>query len=363
MAAFTELDLTTACYPKSISPWLNIVPGLRTSTAFFTFLRANLVLAPSVYCQAPPTKSLPPPSYINTTLKDARTHAHRRRRSRNSNPPSSSNIPRMNTMSDTTTPPPPPLTVEVLTEKADKAAALRLIADSVSQQRAAASLHLVFHPACLAVLFAALAAAYYHASRYDNGMLLSLLGGVVMCYLTLIRFATADYLTWAESLGWNWLRRTPGGEDDTVIATRYGGNVIGALVLRVEPGSPNASGNTPLTASQKRRARKDSSGSNSGAEAPKFKGGKGVIRAWTTQMRYRGNGVGKQLLQEAVRLTRERCGKDAEVGFALEHVHSKKVLPEFFMKPVRGVERKAARALEGIVGEKKVVGKKMRKEG
>ncbi|KLU81464.1 acetyltransferase [Magnaporthiopsis poae ATCC 64411] len=53
----------------------------------------------------------------------------------------------------------------------------------------------------------------------------------------------------------------------------------------------------------------------------------------------------------AVRVTRERCGRDAEVGFAKEHANSVMVLPEMFNGPFRKGERKAAMALEAILVE------------
>ena len=61
------------------------------------------------------------------------------------------------------------------------------------------------------------------------------------------------------------------------------------------------------------------------------------------------------MLAEAVRITREKCGKDAEVGFAREHANSGMVLWEFFNGVFRKGERRTARALERIAGE--VVGK------
>lgn len=68
-------------------------------------------------------------------------------------------------------------------------------------------------------------------------------------------------------------------------------------------------------------------------------------------MRYRGKGVGADMLHEAVRITRERCGRDAAVGFAAEHANSGEVLPEMFNRPFRQAERRAAGALEKVLGE------------
>lgn len=53
----------------------------------------------------------------------------------------------------------------------------------------------------------------------------------------------------------------------------------------------------------------------------------------------------------AVRLTRERCGREAEVGFAAEHANSKMFLPEPFNTPFRRSERKAAKSLEKVLAD------------
>lgn len=57
------------------------------------------------------------------------------------------------------------------------------------------------------------------------------------------------------------------------------------------------------------------------------------------------------MLHEAVRITREKCGRDAEVGFAAEHANSSMVLPEMFNRTFRQDERKAAGALEKVLSE------------
>lgn len=164
---------------------------------------------------------------------------------------------------------------------------------------------------------------------------MTLTAGVVMAYLLAIRYATAGYLQLAEDLKWDWLSSSDAPDtEDVVIGTRFGGELIGALVLRLEP---NRTAGLSPTGSRRR---------NKG-----LRGGKGVIRAWTTKLRYRGKGVGADMLYEAVRITREKCGRDAEVGFAAEHANSQMVLPEIFNRPFRLGERKAAGALEKVIGE------------
>lgn len=257
----------------------------------------------------------------------------------------------------------PPLSLEVLTKREDKVAALKLVADSIAQQRQVASLHLVFHPLLFGVLALALGITYRYTwagprQRHDLGLTLSLMSGVTMAYLAAIRMWTSGYLNVAEGMSWDFLLKdvasenpdatnaANGNNEDIVLGARFGTEVIGALVLRLEP-SPSANGSG--------RGRKN--GHHRGNSL--YKGGKGVIRAWTTRLRYRGKGVGGDLLHEAVRITREKCGKDAAVGFAKEHANSTMVLPEWFNRPFRKQEVRAAKALEGVLGEWEV-GKRKR---
>lgn len=230
----------------------------------------------------------------------------------------------------------PPLSLEILDQPGDKIESMRLVADSVAQMRQRASLNLIFHPICLAGLSAALTAVYHlgGVSRLDVGLGMTVSCGVVMSYLMGIRYLAGGYISLAERLRWGWLR-TEDGDEDTLVAARYQDDIIGTLVLRLEPTSASAS-----VAAAKRRYRSDS-----------LRGGKGVIRAWTTSMRYRGKGVGKDLLHEAVRVTRERCGKDAEISFAQQHANSAMLLPSIFNAPFRRDEARATRVLDGVLAE------------
>lgn len=333
MATYTqlhhfELDLSAACYPNSISGRLNdVVPVLKTSTAFFTFLRANLALQPSAMSNV--STPLLEPVGVNQGLTTQTSPSPLSKHVTHASEDSSSR-PQAN-LDDI-----PPLSLDVLTTRNDKVEALKLVADSIAQQRQRASLGLVFHPLLLSGLVASLALTYQVAwarkpqPQRDLGVALALFSGVVMAYLLAIRYATTGYIQIAESLGWDWLVSPDTADEDVVIGTRFGSELIGALFLRLEPSSGHR-------------------GKRRGTQT--MRGGKGVIRAWTTKLRYRGKGVGADMLQEAVRVTRERCGRDAEVGFAAEHANSQMVLPEMFNKPFRNGERKAAGALEKAVAE------------
>lgn len=210
--------------------------------------------------------------------------------------------------------------------------ALNLVTDSIAQQRQSTSYHLVFHPYLLPMLIGALGVAFQYSWRVkrDPGMALMLHSGVVMTYLLAIRYVTGRYIAVAESMRWDWLQ-SEDGEEDTVIGVRFGKEIIGALTLRLEPSS-NPTG--------KKRTR-----------ASALRGGKGVIRAWTVKLRFRGKGVGTDMLQEAVKVTKEKCGRDAAVGFAKEHANSAVVLPEALNGQMRKGEQRAAKALEKAVYE------------
>ena len=148
-----------------------------------------------------------------------------------------------------------------------------------------------------------------------------------MTCLIAVRGLVSGYLTLAEDFKWAWIQNED-GEEDTIIGSRYGKELIGALVLRLERNG-NGSG--------KKKAKSGKTG------------GKGVVRAWTVRIRYRGGGVGTELLEEAVKITREKLGNSAEIGFAAEHANSKMILPEVFNGVFRKRETKAAKALEAVV--------------
>ena len=169
--------------------------------------------------------------------------------------------------------------------------ALRLVADSVAQQRQFAARALIGHPAHIAV-FVAICAGMVQLitlrfGRAETGVLFTTFAGVVMAALVAVRGAVGPYLVQAEKVNWDWV-----GEDALVV-TRFGDEVIGALVLGWDGAGEKGRG--------KRR-----------------KGGVGLVRAWTVKLRYRGRGEGRALLEEAVKVVKERGGDG--VGFAENHV-------------------------------------------
>jgi hypothetical protein len=168
---------------------------------------------------------------------------------------------------------------------------------------------------------------FIYKTRSDAGILVTTLAGVTMACLIAIRGLTGGYLSLAEEVKWAFIQNED-GEEDVMIGSRYGEELIGACVLRLE--------------------RNGNGGGKKKAKSGKM-GGRGVVRAWTVRIRYRGGGVGTEMLEEAVKVTREKLGKDSEIGFAAEHANSRMILPGIFNGGFRKIERKAAKALEAVV--------------
>ncbi|UKZ73857.1 hypothetical protein TrVFT333_001510 [Trichoderma virens FT-333] len=329
-----ELDLANYG-PVSVVDRINVVQGLRTSAAFFTFLRANLALsatspsspvsshAPTPYLEPYSHHQFPiPPSPSPLSSSTSFSDSHSYNGADASAP--------LDPLEDV-----PPLSLEPLLTHDDKVAGLNLIADSIAQMKQRAAQSVVFHPLCMSFLFIAWVGIYrwsYVPSTEDPSMALLLSCGVTMTYLTAIRYFTDGYVKLAEDLRWSWDEGPGSIEGDLLIGARYGGALIGVLVLRLEPRFSSIS-----SGSGRRRIR---------SRSVSFRGGKGIIRAWTTRLRYRGKGIGRDLLDGAIRIVKDRCGKDAEVGFAQEHANSTMLLPAMFNGAFRRDEVRAAKALE-----------------
>lgn len=224
--------------------------------------------------------------------------------------------------------PPPPLSYEILATDDARRDALVLVADSIAQQRQVASLAVIFHPVCFVAVAIALTLTWRHAR--DLGTALTSCAGLAIAFLAAVRLFTSRYVNLAEAFRWrDFIAAAPDGAraDDLVIGARFGDDMIGALVLRLEPPMPRHS--------PKKR----------GASAPSLQGGRGLIRAWTTKLRYRGKGVGGDLLRFAVATTRSACGDDAPVAFDPAHANSALLLHDMFNRPFRSRDEKARRAL------------------
>jgi len=228
----------------------------------------------------------------------------------------------------------------VLTSEPDKVAVLKLVADSIAQQRQQASRAVIFHPFTIALYILALGivSQIFYKTPSDIGVTVTTCAGVTMLFLVGIRGLTSSYLNLAEEITWKYLDNED-GEEDIVIGSRYGEEIIGALILRLERAG-NGNG--------KKKAKSSKAG------------GKGVVRAWTTRLRYRGKGIGTGLLEEAARVTRDRLGNSADIGFAAEHANSKMILPGVFNGGFRKREARAAKTLETVVENAEISTKKKR---
>jgi hypothetical protein len=223
----------------------------------------------------------------------------------------------------------PELTTSILTTSEEKVAALKLIADSIAQQRQTASKALILSPAFLAVWVLAMAVLYQllYNELSDVGILFTTGGGVTMALFLACRMVTGGYISAAEALSWGFLQDEETAEEDVVIGATFGEEVIGALVLRVE----NAK-----------------AGGKRGGKRAKAQACNAIIRAWTVRLRYRNKGVGRGLLEEAVRLARERGGRDVKVGFARDHANSTMLLWEMFNGVFRRQQKRAVEVLDEV---------------
>ncbi|KAL9100846.1 MAG: hypothetical protein Q9163_003836 [Psora crenata] len=214
----------------------------------------------------------------------------------------------------------------------DRTAALKLVADSVAQQRQVASKAVILHPATLAAAVVVLAIM---ARFLELSLMVTTSAGLVMSALLMVRWYTSGYLAKAEEINWSWLEHssTPGrnngqgsgspgkkngskNEDPIVLVARWGDEIIGALVMRLV-----------------KRERK------------------GYVRAWTVKLHYRNKGVGRGLLEEAARIVWGRGARMME--FENKHVHSHRVLAPFFHGPLEKNETHARDMLADVVAETK----------
>lgn len=233
----------------------------------------------------------------------------------------------------------PPLTTKPLVSDNDRKEALLLITDSIAQQRQTASQSIIlsslFISAWLAML-ATLTKIKYHVLS-DLGIIATTGSGITMALLLFVRWCSDGYVSHAESVasqGLAWFeeqKKGPHGEAEgelIVLGTRYGDDLIGALAMRLPSALSLPSSSQFYDA------------------LPKVE-----ILAWTVKLRFRHKGIGRGLLEEAVKIARARCGRDVKISFARDHVNSKMVL----MRPFNGVfrkrEMKARQMLDGVIGE------------
>jgi Acetyltransferase (GNAT) family len=237
----------------------------------------------------------------------------------------------------------PDLTTTLATTDDAKIDSLKLLADSVAQQRQLASNAIIFHPLTVSIwlLFIAIAGQWQYDGTTGSLALVGVTAaGLSMAVLISVRWAVSGYIEMAEDVGtWKWLEGTREGEGekmgDVVLLERFGEEAVGTVVLRglrdeVRPVSPKKGGK-----------RQGSGGGKAGV--------RGVIRGWTVKRRYRHKGLGAGLLEEAVKVCLEK-GWSGPV-FADEHANSGRVVWPIFNGAMESRERKARALLEQVITE------------
>jgi len=298
----------------------------------------------------------------------------------------------------------PPLTTYVAVTEAEQIDALRLIADSVAQQRQTASRAIISHPVVLTAVIAILAILSQYLFDRRGGLILvvSTVAGWALTGMAAIGYLTSGYIERAEQTGtWAWLHAgrvristssssssslSPSSasitgenrsthrhvaakpasscrdqnhsdeesdndnsrtnsedqklidseyedDQDTILVTRYGDQIIGALVLRSPPVLP------PLTLPVSESTSQGGSTNDSNKKA--------TIRAWTVHVRYRNKGIGTGLLEAAVSqcLSRRWPG----LVFAGQHANSARLVPRWFHTPFKKGEKRARALLEEVM--------------
>ncbi|KAI6758856.1 hypothetical protein HG530_011096 [Fusarium avenaceum] len=209
---------------------------------------------------------------------------------------------------------PPPLAIEILTQPNEKKDALKLVVDSVAQQRQTASRALIFHPVALSIFTAVVAIAHYGANvGKDITTMITIYPGIVITYLVAIRYFTSSYIRIAEETDWlDWLKSND--VEDSIIGARFGEEIIGAVILRL-----NKSDNTAL------------------------------IRGWTTKSRYRCRGLGGDVLRESIKIAKRALGRDCTIEFAADHANSHMPFYTIFNGPFLARQASARKALAAAV--------------
>ncbi|KAI8942591.1 hypothetical protein NX059_000649 [Plenodomus lindquistii] len=306
-------------------PVIPSLPGFRTSAAFLTSLSANLRIDPDLPSPLGTPTSFRVNSYSLHPLPPTPLSFSTLPAPQNPYPSPAESIVMSSTEVSTPIKPStedvPQLSTYTAETEDDRIDGLRLVADSVAQQRQVASKALMFHPISLAVYAVVAAVATQLMLRWYHDMLMvgTTIGGITMTFLIFVRWMTGPYIGLAEDIDLGWLG------DDRMIVAKWGEDVIGALVL----------GWADNDAAKKRGRRRR---------------GKAVVRAWTVRLKYRGKGVGEGLLEEAVKIAGEK-GADG-ILFDGDHANSTRILPAIFNGYLDKQEARAEKALRKVADEK-----------
>ena len=201
----------------------------------------------------------------------------------------------------------PALTLEPTTIRAERVAALRLISNSIAQQRQALNRRILSHWYFLAPAGAFVAIVAGVNYRHDHGLatLVIILAAVLMALFSLVLRFSHDYVEHAEAIGCEagYARfigdSGPEGDGAVVIVARWNGRVIGAVVLR-NVAAAAAAAATPA---------------------------RWEVWAWTVELRYRGKGLGKDLVFHLSAQLNEANTVQLKTAVAVAHEKSAKSGP------------------------------------
>lgn len=259
------------------------------------------------------TATLPPPSPLSGPVLTADMDAP------------DTPLPQDNPLADV-----PELSSYLATDEFEKMEALKLVADSVAQQRQAANRALIYHPVNVAVMIGllSLVGRYLSQKGFDTMGLLLTLMGIFMSFMVGCRYLSQGYLIAAEEINLAWL-----GDAD-ILVTKFGEEVIGTVMIEWVSGE---------------------------SRTKKKKAWRGLVRAWTVRLKYRHKGVGGALLEDAVSAAKKKGAESLE--FAEDHASelcpmvneelaftnvlsdSKRVLPQFYNGTF---DRKEAKAIDQL---------------
>jgi GNAT superfamily N-acetyltransferase len=211
----------------------------------------------------------------------------------------------------------------------DKVEVLHLVADSVAQQRHHAFMAIMCHPTSIVTILLLLATFCRRLITGVSTLWTTALSfiGLLLVFSGALRLLTMGYIQEAESIGtWSWLEKdldSAGviGDDEMFLARSRDGAPVGALIIRGARQLPSLVSPNGTGIGQRKR-RQNSKDKN----APIG----GLIRGWTVQPKYRRQGIGAELLEEAIRLCQQRGWTGPEID--PEHANSKRHLPKFFAK-------------------------------
>ncbi|KAG8527436.1 uncharacterized protein KY384_007588 [Bacidia gigantensis] len=205
--------------------------------------------------------------------------------------------------------------------------ALKLIADSIAQQRQLASQAMILHPTSLAFSVAILAVLYRLLDFYT---FITTSAGMVMIALLAVRWYTAAYIPMAEAIGFKWL------EDTTRVRSNSNGH------------SPtnSVSGATSKNANANVNGNGGGGGNNRDPIVLVAKWGDETIGALVLRVIKR---VGRGLLEEGAKIVWGKGGRG--MAFEEEHANSGRVLPEWFDGGFEREEEKGREMLRAVVEE------------